>query len=159
MSDADEKTPHPTVHLPWAMQSTVERYHLEDGQWKQEKGTMIQKHQFEIDAIKERLNQGANSFTKMDLRIEELEKAKNPKWQTVLGLFLILAPWIWVAAQYPNQEKFETLQDRVRAMEMNQLETSRDVKDVQKQQDKSDQKIDQILLRLTTSNGSSSSTP
>lgn len=149
MSD-DEHTPAPSPHVPWAFNATVERYHREDGLWKQEKGTKIQEHGFEINSIKDRLNNGAQSFTKMDVRIKAIEDAKNPQWKTVLTLFLIASPWVWVLAQYPNGEKFEGLQEKVRAMEVRQMETSRDIKDTQKQQDRMDAKLDQLLLKLGT---------
>lgn len=151
MSDEADKTPIPTVthHGPWASASTVERYHLEDGQWKIKHGDLIKEQGWEIRSIKDRLNTGSESFTKMDLRIKTIEETKNPTWRTVLTFALIAGPWVWVLAQYPNGEKFEMLQEKVRAQEVNQASMARDIKDVQKQQDKSDAKLDQILLRLT----------
>jgi hypothetical protein len=133
----DHNTPSPATYVPWALQSTVERYHVEDGQWKNQYGDLVKKHTWEIDQIRERLNTGAGSFTKMDIRIKSIEDAKNPTWKTVLTIGLIIAPWIWVVAQYPTGEKFDMLQEKVRSMEMQQVKRDATI----------DAKLDLLLSR------------
>lgn len=111
----------------YASRAMLERYHTDQkaahSHFTREIETLKLKTQelsFGIAACGERLNNGAATFTRHDDRLAKVEDMKRPQWKTVMGIVLVVIPWIWAAAKYPDGAKFEELQRQVNQMQIQQ---------------------------------------
>lgn len=137
----------------WASSTVMERYHLENKnahkEFDDQLAELTKKSQlleFEVGAIKERLNGGATTMTRHGDRLGALEDKQKPRWSTVAAIALVILPWIWVAASvWPTIQKFDAMDEKFRDMQTQQHDLQRDIGDVQKTQKSIDEKLDRAL--------------
>ena len=71
-----------------------------------------------------RLGAGAASFSKLELQIEKVNaKIDWPWWKTlatVMPAILLVITWVWQAARYPDDTKFDALKTQVQDLRTEQ---------------------------------------
>lgn len=101
-----------------------------------------------IEIQNNQLKAGAESFQEMRKQIMD-NAAKPLRPHQIVGLaagpLLAIAGIVWAAARYPERPEFERLDEKVRAMEVQQVETGRDVKDINRVISEMNKKLDRLI--------------
>lgn len=125
MSNDDEYAKTPLPQVIWAPMATVERWHLEDNNWKaihMKDHTAIQERvsrtEWQTQDVEKRLNLNDNSFAKLERLIDSATPKPIPWWKivgAVVSLATVVGSFIWQLAKYPNREEFANAQKDVAA--------------------------------------------
>jgi hypothetical protein len=126
---ADDRAPTPPPLMGFeALADRIEYIHSEHKGAKSEQSTInilidkrVSRLEFLGEQTGERLNGGAATFAKLEGQIEKVNaKIEGPIWHTVMKVVGFAAPSVlfaihltWQAAHYPDENKFESLQNEV----------------------------------------------
>jgi hypothetical protein len=106
-----------------------------------------------IEVQSNQLKAGAESFQEMRKTIQD-NAAKPLRPLQLLGLFagpfLAIAGFIWAASRYPERIEFDRLDEKVRAMEVHQVEVGRDIQDINRVILEMNKKLDRMLDEKAT---------
>lgn len=94
------------------------------------------------------LKAGAESFGELRKSVHELAgRPLKPLhlFGIVFGPLLAIGSVVWAASRYPERAEFETLDSKVRSMEINQVETKRDIADINRAMTEANRKLDKLL--------------
>lgn len=94
------------------------------------------------------LRSGAESFKELRMSVQELEGKPLKPIQllgVIAGPILGIASIVWAASRYPDRSEFERLGDKVRTMEVIQIESGRDVKDINNKLGDIQKKLEKLL--------------
>jgi hypothetical protein len=140
----------PPDNLFWHINQRVEDVH--------EEAKAFRSRQLDFNAATEKqllghdllLTQHKDSLNAGNARFASIEAKILPRWSAVLGVLMALGGAIWVAARYPDEQKFERLQGEVQLLREKQIDTGRDIKEIRAGVERLEQlenKIDAVLIR------------
>lgn len=150
--DDDDGTRGTPVHgLPiFASLVTVENMRQEQSVLKER----VIKMEGTVEGQSARLSSGAETFSKIEQQIEAVNKRVNPTWPAFVAVFMTLASVVWMAARYPDADKFEGLQNQVQQLQIKQVEVNADLAGIHKALDsiesrntRIEQKLDDVLSK------------
>jgi len=150
-SDDDDARGTPVHGLPiFASLATVENMRQEQSVLKER----VIKMEGTVEGHSARLNSGAETFSKVEQQIEAVNKKVNPTWPAFVAVFMTLASVVWMAARYPDADKFEGLQNQVQQLQIKQVEVNADLAGIHKALDsiesrntRIEQKLDDVLSK------------
>jgi septal ring factor EnvC (AmiA/AmiB activator) len=101
-----------------------------------------------VEGQNARLNSGAETFSKIEQQIDSVNKRINPTWPAIVAVVMTLGSVIWMAARYPDADKFEGLQNQVQQLQIKQVEVNADLAGIHKALDSIEAKNTRIEQKL-----------
>jgi DNA-binding FrmR family transcriptional regulator len=145
MSADDDARGTPVQGLPiFASLATVENMRQEQSVLKER----VIKMEGTVESHSKSLNSGAETFTKIEQQIEAVNKRVNPTWPALIAVAMTLGGIIWVAARYPDPQKFEALQNQVQQLQIKQVEVNADLAGIHKALDSIESRNTRIEQKL-----------